>query len=217
MRGNLAEEIGKILIVKFSFKAIKQQDLQRTAAFNATLKEKLDNLKESNLKTRPLPDIPSELQHNINVSKYISQTKLFVFFFSLFRKHHPIRSLSVPGTNKNVVQQKENVFDAIKKPPSLVMEKIKNSTAATLDRMAVLQARYRQHKDTMNSDNSSDKSRRTSTASTIDSTVSAFSRTVEFFSCFVTDTKFKIHFSVSLKVLQFTPALASPTLTATCH
>lgn len=52
------------------------------------------------------------------------------------------------------------------------MEKIQSSTAATLDRMAVLQQRYRQHKEAMNSDNSSDKSRRTSTTSTIDSTVS---------------------------------------------
>jgi hypothetical protein len=52
------------------------------------------------------------------------------------------------------------------------MEKIQTSTAVALDRMAVLQQRYRQHKETMNSDNSSDKSRRTSTTSTIDSTVS---------------------------------------------
>jgi hypothetical protein len=51
------------------------------------------------------------------------------------------------------------------------MEKIQSSTAATLDRMAVLQQRYRQHKEAMNSD-SSDKSRRTSTTSTIDSSVS---------------------------------------------
>lgn len=76
----------------------------------------------------------------------------------------------MPGTNKTLA--KENIFDAIKKPQSLAMEKIKNSTAATLDRMAVLQARYRQHKEAMGSDNSSDKSRRTSTASTIDSMVS---------------------------------------------
>lgn len=65
-----------------------------------------------------------------------------------------------------------NVFDAIKKPPSVAMEKIQSSTAATLDRMAILQQRYRQYKETMNSDNSSEKSRRTSTTSTIDSVVS---------------------------------------------
>lgn len=79
--------------------------------------------------------------------------------------------LTVPGSNRKV-QQKTNVFDAIKKPPSVAMEKIQSSTAATLDRMATLQQRYRHHKETMNSDNSSDKSRRTSTTSTIDSTVS---------------------------------------------
>jgi E3 ubiquitin-protein ligase RNF31 len=79
-------------------------------------------------------------------------------------KHHAMRSSDE--------ELKRNVFDAIKKPPSVAMEKIKNSTAATLDRMTMLQARYRQHKETMTSDNSSDKSRRTSTASTIDSAVS---------------------------------------------
>lgn len=69
-----------------------------------------------------------------------------------------------------------NIFDAIRKPPSVAMEKIQTSTAATLDRMAVLQQRYRQHKEAMNSDNSSDKSRRTSTTSTIDSNVSSPNR-----------------------------------------
>lgn len=75
----------------------------------------------------------------------------------------------VPGSTRN--KPKANIFDAIRKPPSVAMEKIQSSTAATLDRMAVLQQRYRQHKEAMNSD-SSDKSRRTSTTSTIDSAVS---------------------------------------------
>lgn len=78
----------------------------------------------------------------------------------------------MPGTNRKTQERhKANVFDAIKKPPSVAMEKIQSSTAATLDRMAILQQRYRQHKEAMNSD-SSDKSRRTSTTSTIDSNVS---------------------------------------------
>lgn len=147
----------------FSSKVIKQQEQQdTTAAFNATLKEKLNSLRQSssNLQTRPLPDIPSEQI----VSKPFHTSDI-----SLFRR----TTFTVPGTNKNAAaKEKENVFDAIKKPPSLVMERIKNSTAATLDRMAILQARYRQHKETMGSENSSDKSRRTSTASTIDSNVS---------------------------------------------
>jgi hypothetical protein len=74
----------------------------------------------------------------------------------------------VPGTTKRSDESKTNIFDVIKKPPSMAMAKIKNSTAATLDRMATLQARYRQHKETMNSDTSSEKSRRTSTTSTVD-------------------------------------------------
>jgi len=48
---------------KFLFsKALKQQQQeQQTAAFNATLKEKLDSLQNSgSFRNRPLPDIPSE-------------------------------------------------------------------------------------------------------------------------------------------------------------
>lgn len=63
------------------------------------------------------------------------------------------------------------------------MEKIQSSTAATLDRMASLQQRYRQHKEAMNSD-SSDKSRRTSTTSTIDSSVSHAPCFLPFTTCF---------------------------------
>ncbi|XP_058446796.1 E3 ubiquitin-protein ligase lubel isoform X3 [Malaya genurostris] len=49
---------------------------------------------------------------------------------------------------------------------SSTMEKIQNNTAATLDRMTVLQQRYRQHQETMKAD--SDRSRRASVASNID-------------------------------------------------
>lgn len=54
------------------------------------------------------------------------------------------------------------------------MERIQSATAATLDRMALLQQRYRQHKEAMMSDNSSDRSRRPSSTSTpnIDNAVS---------------------------------------------
>jgi hypothetical protein len=43
------------------------------------------------------------------------------------------------------------------------MEKIQSSTAQALDRMTLLQQRYRQHQETMRSD--SDRSRRTSVVS----------------------------------------------------
>ncbi|KAG5679700.1 hypothetical protein PVAND_009250 [Polypedilum vanderplanki] len=125
--------------------AIRQQQEQVTATFNATLKEKLDKLKTGTIdpRTRPLPDIPLPGS----------------------QKHQTATMRSASSSDES----KRNVFDSIKKPPSVAMEKIKNSTAATLDRMAILQARYRQHKEAMTSENSSDKSRRTSTASTVDS------------------------------------------------
>lgn len=45
-----------------------------------------------------------------------------------------------------------SVFDSIKRPPSIAMEKIKTTTAAALDRMVQLQQRYRQHQETMRDD-----------------------------------------------------------------
>jgi hypothetical protein len=126
---------------------------QNSTVFNASLKEKLEHLNRS---TRPLPDIPRK-----HMTTRVETTK------SDFLPHQP-----VPGSVSRAHERsKTNIFDAIRKPPSVAMEKIQSSTAATLDRMASLQQRYRQHKETMNSD-SSDKSRRTSTTSTIDSTVS---------------------------------------------
>ncbi|XP_030381215.1 uncharacterized protein LOC115629049 isoform X6 [Scaptodrosophila lebanonensis] len=40
----------------------------------------------------------------------------------------------------------KSVFDNIQRPPSVQLEKIKSKASATLDRMAILQQRYRQHK-----------------------------------------------------------------------
>ncbi|XP_036321321.1 E3 ubiquitin-protein ligase lubel [Rhagoletis pomonella] len=41
----------------------------------------------------------------------------------------------------------KSVFDSIQRPPSVTLEKIKNKASATLDRMTLLQQRYRQHKE----------------------------------------------------------------------
>jgi hypothetical protein len=68
------------------------------------------------------------------------------------------------------IPSKHSVFDSIKKPPSINMEKIQCTTAQALDRMTLLQQRYRQHQETMRSD--SDRSRRTSIVSNTDSQVS---------------------------------------------
>lgn len=57
-------------------------------------------------------------------------------------------------------------FDAVPKPQSLTMERIKNQTSATLDRMAQLQERYRQHQEIMKS--GGDSSRRNSNSSMIE-------------------------------------------------
>lgn len=117
-----------------------------------------------------MPDIPCKPK---------TLVKMFVTIFFKTDDLSP-----VPGSQRSLTER-QNVFDAIRKPPSVAMEKIQNSTAATLDRMANLQQRYRQHKEAMNSD-SSDKSRRTSVTSTIDSSVSPRNPlTVQTFSCSV--------------------------------
>ncbi|XP_013099098.2 E3 ubiquitin-protein ligase lubel isoform X1 [Stomoxys calcitrans] len=43
----------------------------------------------------------------------------------------------------------KSAFDNIQRPPSVVLEKIKNKASATLDRMQLLQQRYRQQKEQM--------------------------------------------------------------------
>ncbi|KAG4079394.1 hypothetical protein HA402_008086 [Bradysia odoriphaga] len=63
-----------------------------------------------------------------------------------------------------------NPFDSVPKPQSLTMERIKNQTSATLDRMAQLQERYRQHQEIMKSGGES--SRRNSNSSQIDEQLS---------------------------------------------
>lgn len=69
------------------------------------------------------------------------------------------------GNSKDQPQVRSSPFDSIKRPPSVTMEKIKATTAAALDRMSLLQQRYRQHQETMKSD--SERSRRTSTTSSL--------------------------------------------------
>ncbi|XP_059617781.1 E3 ubiquitin-protein ligase lubel-like [Phlebotomus argentipes] len=56
-----------------------------------------------------------------------------------------------------------SAFDSIKKQPSVEMGKIQSHKSATLDRMTLLQQRYRQHQEAMKS--GSDSSRRPSTTS----------------------------------------------------
>lgn len=79
---------------------------------------------------------------------------------------------NVNRIEQEMFNRKSNVFDSIKKPPSVTMEKIQSTTAAALDRMAILQQRYRQHKEAMNSDTASEVSRRPSSVSTLENTVS---------------------------------------------
>lgn len=70
---------------------------------------------------------------------------------------------SRPPSRPTTPNSQNNPFDAVPKPHSLTMERIKNQTSATLDRMALLQQRYRQHQEIMKG--GGDSSRRNSNSS----------------------------------------------------
>ncbi|KAL5281668.1 RNF31 family protein [Megaselia abdita] len=53
------------------------------------------------------------------------------------------------GSSRSSTPNSKSAFDMVPKPPSITMEKIKNKANATLDRMAMLQQRYRQQQDNL--------------------------------------------------------------------
>lgn len=92
---------------------------------------------------------------------------------------HILLSVGLPLSNRPpsrpTTPSGHNPFDVIQRAPSITMEKIKNQTSATLDRMSILQQRYRQHQE-IRRNSELDPSRRLSSASQmdLDSAVSVF-------------------------------------------
>uniref|UniRef100_A0A182S9S3 Uncharacterized protein n=1 Tax=Anopheles maculatus TaxID=74869 RepID=A0A182S9S3_9DIPT len=93
---------------------------------------------------------------------------------SLKRFIHP-SNRPLPDPPENKIHSSNSSLDTVsKRSPSIApnrsvsttMEKIQNNTAATLDRMTLLQQRYRQHQEAMKSDG--DRSRRASLTSNTD-------------------------------------------------
>uniref|UniRef100_A0A4Y0BFM2 RanBP2-type domain-containing protein n=1 Tax=Anopheles funestus TaxID=62324 RepID=A0A4Y0BFM2_ANOFN len=92
---------------------------------------------------------------------------------SLKRFIHP-SNRPLPDPPENKIHSSNSSLDTVsKRSPSVgprsvstTMEKIQNNTAATLDRMTLLQQRYRQHQEAMKSDG--DRSRRASLTSNTD-------------------------------------------------
>lgn len=109
--------------------------------------------------TRPLPDTPN------TKSGRIQSVHHCCYFDRQKYKYRTGQPTSRPPS-RPTTPNGQNPFDAVPKPHSLTMEKIKNQTSATLDRMALLQERYRQHQEIMKSGGES--SRRNSNSSQID-------------------------------------------------
>uniref|UniRef100_A0A182PJP2 Uncharacterized protein n=1 Tax=Anopheles epiroticus TaxID=199890 RepID=A0A182PJP2_9DIPT len=103
---------------------------------------------------------------------------------SLKRFIHP-SNRPLPDPPENKIHSSNSSLDTVsKRSPSIgpsrsvssTMEKIQNNTAATLDRMTLLQQRYRQHQEAMKSDG--DRSRRASLTSNTDLQRSEFGDTM---------------------------------------
>lgn len=104
--------------------------------------------------TRPLPDTPTTRPGD------------FIYINCLIDKRNTVIILGQPTSrppSRPTTPNNQNPFDSVPKPHSLTMERIKSQTTATLDRMAQLQQRYRQHQEIMKS--SGESSRRNSNSS----------------------------------------------------
>lgn len=136
--------------------------LQRPPSPALSLREKFISLKNSlPVINRPLPDPPDVIRSSSKLI-FLYNFRLVIYFYLYF-----VASGQKKSPSKQQPQQeiRSSPFDSIKRPPSVTMEKIKATTAAALDRMSLLQQRYRQHQEAMRSD--SERSRRTSTTSSL--------------------------------------------------
>ncbi|XP_037912727.1 E3 ubiquitin-protein ligase lubel isoform X2 [Hermetia illucens] len=96
----------------------------RAPSPSSSLADRMANFRRMapNHTNRPLPDTPANQE--------------------------PFRQTASPrSTTPN--SMRSTAFDSIQRPPSIALEKIKSKAHATLDRMALLQQRYRQHQENM--------------------------------------------------------------------
>lgn len=118
-----------------------------------SLRDKMNSLKRFiHPSNRPLPDPPEQKIHC-----------KFMIIINLGKILIPL--ISASNSSLDTISKRSTSVGA-NKSVSSTMEKIQNNTAATLDRMTMLQQRYRQHQETMKSEG--DRSRRASLTSNAD-------------------------------------------------
>ncbi|XP_011295281.2 E3 ubiquitin-protein ligase lubel isoform X1 [Musca domestica] len=98
----------------------------------------------------PIPPSPTPSMKNASWHERVGSLKRGLSILNRPLPETP-KTPTTPSESSRCTTPK-SVFDNIQRPPSVVLEKIKNKANATLDRMQMLQQRYRQQKEQMERD-----------------------------------------------------------------
>uniref|UniRef100_W8AWA3 E3 ubiquitin-protein ligase RNF31 n=1 Tax=Ceratitis capitata TaxID=7213 RepID=W8AWA3_CERCA len=105
----------------------------------------LSRKEQVNMNTLPIPPSPTPSMKSTSWQDRVSSLKSGLNLMNRPLPDTPKTPTSEATSSRSVTPK--SVFDSIQRPPSVTLEKIKSKASATLDRMALLQQRYRQHKE----------------------------------------------------------------------
>nr|XP_036226343.1 E3 ubiquitin-protein ligase lubel isoform X4 [Bactrocera oleae] len=105
----------------------------------------LPRKEQVNTNTLPIPPSPTPSLKSTSWQDRVSSLKNGLNLMNRPLPETPKTPNSEHTSSRSVTPK--SVFDSIQRPPSVTLEKIKSKASATLDRMTLLQQRYRQHKE----------------------------------------------------------------------
>ncbi|XP_018783773.1 PREDICTED: uncharacterized protein LOC108965672 isoform X2 [Bactrocera latifrons] len=105
----------------------------------------LPRKEQVNTNTLPIPPSPTPSLRSTSWQDRVSSLKSGLNLMNRPLPDTPKTPTSEHTSSRSVTPK--SVFDSIQRPPSVTLEKIKSKASATLDRMTLLQQRYRQHKE----------------------------------------------------------------------
>ncbi|XP_036226343.2 E3 ubiquitin-protein ligase lubel isoform X4 [Bactrocera oleae] len=105
----------------------------------------LPRKEQVNTNTLPIPPSPTPSLKSTSWQDRVSSLKNGLNLMNRPLPDTPKTPNSEHTSSRSVTPK--SVFDSIQRPPSVTLEKIKSKASATLDRMTLLQQRYRQHKE----------------------------------------------------------------------
>ncbi|XP_053961482.1 E3 ubiquitin-protein ligase lubel isoform X2 [Anastrepha ludens] len=112
----------------------------------------LQRKEQVDMNTLPIPPSPTPSLRSTSWQDRVSSLKSGLNLMNRPLPDTPKTPTSEHTSSRSVTPK--SVFDSIQRPPSVTLEKIKSKASATLDRMTLLQQRYRQHKaDSQRSNN----------------------------------------------------------------